>query len=219
VGIVSKITGLFFLLAVRQYHVYAIHAERIAIDTLRALASPALRRRLFVLALALLEWIEIIENVMANFFEVFGNLLRIVFFLQFLDHAVHQHGRGFLLEITHLARQLARKRERFAVDDREFLAELVVFPLEIFGCGVFEFSVLHQLRNFFDRHHLPFQNGKNLGQGNRAHLHPSQSKLLARNAPREIVHQLFLAHGEALNDPRFLPLEWLALEHLWNPPA
>ena len=44
-------------------------------------------------------------------------------------------------------------------------------------------------------------------------------KLLARDAPREIVHQLFFADGVAVHDAALLALERLALEHLRNAPA
>ncbi len=47
----------------------------------------------------------------------------------------------------------------------------------------------------------------------------SQGKLLARDAPREIVHQLFFADRVAVHDAALLALEGLALEHLRNAPA
>ena len=140
-----------FVFVVRQNHVHAVDAERIALGALRARADAAFRRRLFVLALAFLEGIEIVEDVVADLFEILGNQRAGIFFLQLLDHAVHQHGRGFLLEVAHFAGEFARKRKRLAIHDREFLAELVVFALKFFGRGVFELPVLHHFRDFLDR--------------------------------------------------------------------
>jgi hypothetical protein len=77
---------------------------------------------------------------------------------------------------------------------------------------------MHHLRNILDRHHLPFEHRKNFRERHRAHLHVPQRKLLPRDAPREIVHQLFLAHRKPLDDPPLLPLERFAFKHLWNPP-
>ena len=156
---------------------------------------------------------------MAHFFEIFRNLRARIFFLQLLDHAVHQHRRGFLLQITHFARQFARKRKRLAVNHRKFLAELIVFPLQFLRRHALELPFLHHLRNFLDGHHLPLEHRKNFRQRHRAHLHPAQRKLLARNAAGEIVHQFLFALREALHDPRFLPLEGLAFEYLRNAPA
>ena len=208
-----------FVLVVRQDHVHAVDAERIALGALRARAAAAFRRRLFVLALAFLEGIEIVEDVVADLFEILGNLRARIFFLELLDHAVHQHGSGFLLEVAHFAGELARERKRPAINDREFLAELVVFALEFFRGGVFELPVLHHFRDFLDRHHLAIEHGENFRQGHGAHLHAAQRKLFARDSPREVVHQFFFAHGEALDDARLLPLKGFAFEDLRNAPA
>ena len=210
--------GTFVLLAVSENHVHAIDAKRIAIGALGAGAAASLGGRLFILAFAFLEGIEIVENVVADFFQVFSDRRVRIFFLQLFNHAIHEHGSSFLLQIAHLAGQLARKRERLAVHDREFLAEAVIFPLELFGGGVFEFAVLHELGDFLDGHHLAFEHGKNFRQGYGAHLHAAQGKLLAGNAAREFVHQFLFARGEALDNARLLPLERLAFEHLRNAP-
>jgi hypothetical protein len=71
---------------------------------------------------------------------------------------------------------------------------------------------------FLDGHHLPLEYGENLRQRHRADLHAAQRKLLARDPPREIVHQFLFAQGKSLDDPRLLPLKRFALEHLRNPP-
>ena len=203
----------------RQNHVHAVDAERIALLPLQARPAAAFRRRLIFFAFALLEGIEIIENVVADFFEIFRDLRAGIFFLQLFDHAVHQHRSGFLLQVTHFAGQLARKRKRLAVNDREFLAELIVLSLEFFRGGAFELPFLHHLGDFLDGHHLPFEHRKNFRQRHGAHLHAAQRELLARDAAREIVHQFFFAHREALDDARLLPLERLAFENLRNAPA
>src|ERR1039457_463609 len=90
VGIVSKITGhfSFSLWARMTFTPYTRKGSRSERSGRRAPPSEggcssgalrtqgaALGRRLFVFALALLERIQVIENVMANFLEVFGNLL------------------------------------------------------------------------------------------------------------------------------------------------
>ncbi len=181
--------------------------------------SRRFRRRLLLLALALLERIEVIENVVPHFLEVFGDLGAGVFFLQLLDHSVDQHRSRFLLEVIHFARQLARKRKRAAVDNGELLPELIVFPLQLLGGRVFELPVLHHFRDFLDGHHLSFEYRENFRQSYGAHLHASQRELFARDSPREIVHQFLFAHGEPLDDASFLPLERLAFEHLRNTPA
>src|SRR5438309_53507 len=46
----------------------------------------------------------------------------------------------------------------------------------------------------------------------------SQSELLARDAPREIIHQFFFANRKAVHDPSFLPLERFAFKDLRNSP-
>ena len=211
--------GTFFLLAVREDHVHAVHAEGIAVGALRARRSASLGRRLIVLPFAFLEGIEIVENVVANLFEIFGNLRAGIFFLELLDHAIHQHRRGFLLEIAHFAGEFARKRKRAPVDDGEFLAELIVFALEFLRGGAFKFSFLHHFRDFLDGHHLPVEHRENFGQRDRAHLHAAERELVAGDAAREIVHQFLFAQGEALDDARFLPLERLAFEYLRNAAA
>ncbi len=124
-----------------------------------------------------------------------------------------------MFEVTQFAGQLARKRQRLAIDHRELLPELFVLALEVFGGDGFELAFLHHLGDVFDRHHLAFEHRENLGQRHRAHLHVAQGKLLARDAPREIVHQLFFAHGVAVHDAALLALEGLAFEHLRNAPA
>ena len=155
---------------------------------------------------------------MPHFFKIFGNLRAGIFFLQLLDDAIHQHRSRFLFEVAHLAGQFARKRKRFAVDNREFLAKLIVLSLEFFGGDVFQFPVLHHLGDFFDRHHLPFDYRENFRQRDRAHLHTSQRELFARDAAREVVHQFFFAHRVTFHDARLLPLERFAFEHLRNAP-
>ena len=77
---------------------------------------------------------------------------------------------------------------------------------------------MHELGDVLDRHHLALENRKNFRQRDGAHLHVSQSELLARNAAREIIHQFFFANGKAVHDAAFLPLEGFALENLRNPP-
>ena len=211
--------GTLFLLAMREDHIHAVDAEGIAIGAFRSRRAASLGRRLFVLAFAFLERIEIVENVVADFFEIFGNLRAGIFFLQLFDHAIDQHGSSFLLEIAHFAREFARERERAPVDDGEFLAELIVFAFEFLGGGAFELSFVHHLGDFLDRHHLAVEHRENFGQRDRAHLHAAERKLVARDAAREIVHQFLFAQREALDDARFLALERLAFENLWNAPA
>ena len=174
--------------------------------------------RLFF-AFAFLERLEIVEDVVADFFEIFGDLRHGVFFLQLLDEAVDQHRGGFLFEVAQFAGQLARKRQRLAVNDGEFLPELFVLALEVFGGNGFELAFVHHLGDVFDRHHLAFEHRENFRQRHGAHLHVAQRKLLARDAPREIVHQFFFADRVAVHDAALLPLEGLALEHLRNAPA
>ena len=60
---------------------------------------------------------------------------------------------------------------------------------------------------------------KNLRQGHGADLHAAQGELFARDPAGEVVHQFFLAHGEALDDACFLPLERLSFENLGNAAA
>ena len=63
------------------------------------------------------------------------------------------------------------------------------------------------------------EHGENFRQRHGAHLHAAERKLFAGDAAGEIVHQFFFAHGEALNDARFLALEGFAFEHLRNAAA
>ena len=93
----------------RQNDVHAVHAEGIALRTSLRLGQTV--RCLFVVfafALALLEGVEIIEKMVAHFFEVFGDALAGVFFLEFLDHAIDQHRCCLLLQVTQLAGQFPR---------------------------------------------------------------------------------------------------------------
>jgi hypothetical protein len=46
-----------------------------------------------------------------------------------------------------------------------------------------------------------------------------KGKLVAGDAPREIVHQFLFAYREALDDPRLLPLKRFAFENLRNAAA
>ena len=152
--------------------------------------------------------------MVADFFEIFGDSWSGIFFLQFFDDAVDQHGRGFLLEIAQFAGQFTRKRQRLAVHDGKFLAELFVLSLDIFRDGRFELAFVHHLGNVFDGHHLAFEHGKNFRQRHCAHLHVPQRELFACDSPREIIHQFFFARGKAIHDPALLPLERLAFETL-----
>ena len=83
----------------------------------------------------------------------------------------------------------------------------------------FELAFVHHLGDVLDGHHLAFEHRENFRQRHGAHLHVAQGKLLARDAPREIVHQLFFADGVAVHDAALLALEGLALEHLRNAAA
>ena len=100
---VSKITGHLFAFAVRENHIHAVDAERIALLAFEARAAATFRGRLVFFAFAFLERFEIIENVVADFLEIFRDLGAGIFFLQLFDDAVHQNGGGFLLEVTHFA--------------------------------------------------------------------------------------------------------------------
>src|SRR6185437_16375911 len=88
------------LLRVREDYVDSVDAEGIALGALRPLAAPAFRGRLLLFALALLERIQIVQDVVPHFLEVFRHLRARVFLLQFLDYAVYQDGSGLLLEIA-----------------------------------------------------------------------------------------------------------------------
>src|SRR5579863_1594764 len=98
-----KNNGALIMLVMSENYVYTIDAERIAILALGPRRSGAVRRGLLLFAFALLERLEVVKNVMTDFLEIFRYLLIGIFFLQFLDHAVHQDGRCLLLEVTHLA--------------------------------------------------------------------------------------------------------------------
>ena len=210
----------FVVVVVRKNDVDAVNAERIALRSSLRFGQPV--RSFFVVlafAFALLERIEIIEEMVANFFEVFRNTVAGIFFLELFDDAVDQHRGRFLLQVTQFAGQFARERQRLPVHDGEFLAELLVLSLDVFGDGAFELSLVHHFGDVLDRHHLAFEHGENLRQRDGAHLHVAERKLFARDAARKIVHQFFFTHGETLDDASFLPLERLAFEHLRNPPA
>ncbi len=125
----------------------------------------------------------------------------------------------FLFEVTEFAGEFARERQRLAVNDRKFLAELFVLAFDVFGDRAFEFAFVHHLGDVFDGHHLAFEHRENLGQRHGADLHVAQGKLFARDAPREIVHQFFFAYRVAVDDAALLALEGFALEHLRNAPA
>ncbi len=155
---------------------------------------------------------------MPHFLQIFRNACVRIFFLQLFDHSIDQHRRRFLLQITQFARQFPRQRQRLPIHHRKFLPELLVLPLDLFRNRRVQLPFMHHLRNIFDRHHLPFEHRKNLRQRYRAHLHVPQRKLLARNPPREIVHQLFFTHRKSLDDPPLLPLKRFAFKHLRNPP-
>ena len=155
---------------------------------------------------------------MADLFQIFFDAGCLIFLFQLFDHAIHQHRGGFLLQVAQLAGQFPRKRERFPVDHREFLPEHLVLALDFLGHRCFELALVHQLGDVFDGHHLAFQHRKNLGERHGPHLHVAQGELLARDAPREIVHQLFLAHREAVHDPPLLALERLPFKHLRDAP-
>src|ERR1700730_14619402 len=85
------------LFAVRKNHIDAINAEGIALSAFRASSSAAFRRRLIFLALAFFEGLEIVENVMAHFFQILGNLLVGILFFQLFNYSVDEHRRRFLI--------------------------------------------------------------------------------------------------------------------------
>ena len=156
---------------------------------------------------------------MAHFLQIFGDVRGRVFFLELLDEAIHKDRSRLLFEVAELARQLSGKRQRFAIDDGEFLPELLVFALEFLRRDIFEFPFLHQLGYVLNRHHLPVENRENFRQRHRAHLHMPEGELLPRNAAGEIIHQLFFAHRITVDDAALLSLERFALENLGNAPA
>src|SRR5712671_1509830 len=209
------------LIAMRQDHIDAINAKRIALLRSRWFRSTVRRRLgpfLLPFSFALLKRIEIVQQVVPHLLQVFSHARARIFLLQLLNHAVHQHRSCFLLQITQFARQLPRKRQRLPVNHRKFLPKLFVLPLDLLRHRRIQFPLMHHFRNIFNRYHLPFEYRKNLWQRHCSHLHVPQRKLLARNPPREIGHQLFLTHGKTLDNPPLLPLEGLALEYLRNPP-
>ncbi len=59
---------------------------------------------------------------------------------------------------------------------------------------------------------------ENFRQRHGTYLHPAERELFAGDAAGEVVHQFLFAHGEALDDARFLALERLSFEHLGNAP-
>src|ERR1700691_2397754 len=94
--------GTFLALAVRENHVYTVHAKWIPVRALGARSTrSALRWWLIFFPFAFFEGLQIIENVMPYLLQIFGDLRGWVFFLEFLNHAVHQHRSGFLLQVTH----------------------------------------------------------------------------------------------------------------------
>ena len=70
-----------FLLAVGENNVHAVDAEGVAFAAIEAGgAGEAIGWRSFFFAFALFERLEIIENVMADFFQVFRDVLVRIFF-------------------------------------------------------------------------------------------------------------------------------------------
>ena len=203
-----------------KQHIHSIHAKRIALRAAGRLEChlAGRGRACFRLVFPFLEGIEVIEDVVPHLFQIFRDIAGCVLLFKLLDKPIDEHGSGFLLQIAELARQLSRKRQRLAINDGELLTELFVFALQFLRREVFEFPLRHKFGYVFDGHHLPIENRKNFRQRHRAHLHVPERKLLARNPPREIVHQLFFAQCIPVDDPPLLPLEGLPFEHLWNTP-
>ncbi len=88
-------------MVVRQNYVHAINAERIALRTGLRLGQSI--RRLFLVfpfPLALFEGIQIVQQVMADFFEIFRHARAGIFFLQFFDDSVDENRSGFLLQVA-----------------------------------------------------------------------------------------------------------------------
>ena len=81
--------------------------------------------------------------MVTHLFQILGHQRAQIFFLEFLDEAVDQYGGRFLFQITEFAREFAGKCQRFAIHNREFLAELFVFALEVLGGNRFEFAFVH----------------------------------------------------------------------------
>ncbi|HXA79464.1 MAG TPA: Lon-like protease helical domain-containing protein [Candidatus Acidoferrales bacterium] len=119
-------------------------------------------------------------------------------------------------------RQKTRIVERFTVREKELMDDFTRrIAREQFALGRMQVGAvaLPEIFPVLDGHHLPFENGENLRQRHRAHLHAAQRKLIAGDAAREIVHQFLFAEGKALDDARFLPLKGLAFEDLrYAPP-
>ena len=208
-----------FLVIVSKNDIDTVNAEGIAFRT--ALSLGRTIGRLFVLlrfSLALLEGVQIIQQMVPHLFEVLRDAGAGIFFLELFDDPIHKHGSGFLFEVAQFACQFPRERERLAVDHREFLPELLVLSFNFFRNGPFELSFVHHLRYVLDRNHLAFEHREDFRQRHRPDLHVAQRKLITRDAPREIVHQFFFADSKALDDSSLLPLEWFALKHLRNSP-
>ncbi len=158
----------------RQDNVHPVNAKRIALRPGRfLLLNLGSLRSLLFLSLAFLEGPKIVEDVVADLFQIFGHAGARIFFLQLLDDPVHQDRSRFLFQIAQLAGQLPRKCKCLAIDDSKFLAELFVLALDLLGYAGFQLSFMHHLGNVFDGHHLAFEHRENLRQGDRAHLHVS----------------------------------------------
>ena len=82
---------------------------------------------------------------MPYFFEIFRNAGAGIFFLQLLNHTIHQNGSGFLFKVTQLACKFARKRKRLPVNNREFLPELFVLSFDFLGDRAVEFAFMNHL--------------------------------------------------------------------------
>ena len=181
--------GGLILVVVGENNVYAVDAKGIALRAARGLRQTVGRLFIvFAFALAFLERIEIIEKMMADFFEIFGDVWPGVFFLEFFDDTVDEDGGRFLLKVTQLAGQFAGEREGLAVHHREFLTELLVLSLDIFRNGAFKFSLVDHFGDVLDRDHLAFEDRENFRQRHGSDLHVAEGKLFARDSAREIVH-------------------------------
>ncbi len=214
-----KNNGGCVLVIVRENDIHAINAERVALRH-RALLHGFWRfLSMLLFPFALFERAEIVQKMVAYFFQILRDAVAGILFLQLLDDAVNEHGSRFLFQIAEFAGQFARERERLAVDDRELLAKLFVFPLDFLRHSRFQLALVHHFRNVFNRYHLAFEHREDFRKRHRTHLHVAQGELFAGNAASEIVHQILFAHGKALYDAPFLPLERFAFEHLrYAPP-
>src|SRR6266699_2622297 len=105
VGVVSKITGDLSpsLCARMTFTPYTRKGSRSGPPC--ALGKPSGVSSSCSPSLALLEGVEIIEKMVAHFFEIFGDALAGVFFLEFLDDAIDQYRCCLLLQVTQLAGQ------------------------------------------------------------------------------------------------------------------